>query len=75
MALLVVLVGGTGHVQHLSGFRHLWVYGSAMALLSGAIGTLLTAPRRVQAMVVEEVAPELPAVAAGLPVSLEPELG
>jgi hypothetical protein len=74
VALLVVFVGTSGHLHQLSNFRHLWVYGSAMALLSGALGTLLTPPRRAEALVVGEVAPELPAVTAGLPVSLEPGL-
>ena len=74
VALLVVFVGTSGHLHQLSNFRHLWLYGSAMALLSGALGTLLGPPRPAVALVVEELAPELPAVAAGLPVTLEPEL-
>jgi len=42
VALLVVILGRPdGRAQALAQFQHLWLYGAAMALLSGGIATLL----------------------------------
>ncbi len=45
VALLVVIVGTpSSRVEALACFQNLWLYGAAMAVLSGSIGTLLRTP-------------------------------
>ncbi|HVA41966.1 MAG TPA: MFS transporter, partial [Acidimicrobiales bacterium] len=72
VALLVVLVGNPSTpASALAHFHRLWIYCAAMAIGSGLIGSRLRRPDAVQVEVVEELAPELPAVMAGLPIALE----
>ncbi len=72
VALLVVLVGNpTSPASALNHFHRLWIYCAAMALGSGLIGSRLRRPSRAGAEVVDELAPELPAALAALPIALE----
>lgn len=68
VALLVVFTGNaTGPAGAVERFHHLWLYCAVMAMLSGLVGSRLRRPRPTAAAVIEELAPELPAAQANLP--------
>jgi EmrB/QacA subfamily drug resistance transporter len=73
VAVLVMLLGTpTGAADAVTRFHHLWAYGAATALLSGAIGSLIPRPSTQASEVIDEVSFELVAVDADLTLADQP---